>query len=82
MLFLLSKTKGVGELIYPSIDQFIELSRNAKLVPVALEMDGDLKPDQLVHQAWANKTAIILESVEGGHIGLALLHRSQSISNN
>lgn len=67
MLFLLSKTKGVGELIYPSIDQFIELSRNAKLVPVALEMDGDLEtPISLFIKLGQNKNSYILESVEGG----------------
>lgn len=66
MLFLFLK-KGVGELIYPSFDQFVKLSQDAALVPVALEIAGDLEtPISLFMKLGQSENSYILESVEGG----------------
>ena len=54
-------------MIYPDFDEFAALSRGAKLVPVALEMAGDLEtPISLFMKLGQGKNSYILESVEGG----------------
>lgn len=54
-------------MIYPSFDEFTRLSRTAAMVPVALEMTGDLEtPISLFLKLGRGKNSYILESVEGG----------------
>ena len=65
-------------MIYPSFDQFIKLSQDAALVPVALEIAGDLEtPISLFMKLGQSENSYILESVEGGQRWARYSHWTQ-----
>ncbi len=55
-------------MIYPKIDQFRELSKDSKLVPVILEIEGDMEtPITIYKKLCKDSNSYLLESVEGGN---------------
>ena len=54
-------------MIYPSLQQFQELSRINKMVPISLEIEGDTEtPITLYKKLCGEGSCYLLESVEGG----------------
>jgi anthranilate synthase component I len=53
---------------YPDFEEFVILGKKSKMVPVSLEMEGDLDtPITLYKKLCKDKNSYLLESVEGGN---------------
>ncbi|QZY53654.1 anthranilate synthase component I [Crassaminicella profunda] len=55
-------------MIYPDYQKFQKLSKSSKMIPISLEMEGDMDtPITIFKKLCKNKNSYLLESVEGGN---------------
>ncbi len=67
MLFFILYTRG-EKMIYPNYEKFKEESKSSKMVPICMEVKGDMDtPITLFRKLCKNKNSYLLESMEGGN---------------
>ncbi len=67
MFFCFNFEVGSDSMIYPDFNRFKELSKYSKIVPVILEIEGDMEtPITLFKKLCKGKNSYLLESIEGG----------------